>query len=410
MRANLLLAVALFIIVAGSGCGRKSEYQAQKKTDGKKESEKARGSTENAAKKSEQKHSKEKKQVKLSPEALKNAGIKTATVTMHALADTITVTATISHNQDRLFHVTPRITGRIVDVRVSLGSEVKTGSVLAVLDSTELGQAKSEYLKSQTLFELAKANYEREQSLFDQKIAAKKDVLTAEAEYRKAEAETRTLHERLRLYGLSDQAIGTLNNTPSQYALVSPGHGVVVEREMSKGEVIDAGKKVLTVSDLSTVWVLLNIYEKDLARVQRGSAVKFQTESYPGETFGGKVTYIGDIVDPQSRTVPLRVEVPNPKARLKPGMFATAEVATGGSSGRAILISAPAIQKIEGKPAVFVRQQDGSFAKRDVELGRELGGSVEVKSGLKEGEQVVTNGSFTLKSELLKGELAGHED
>jgi cobalt-zinc-cadmium efflux system membrane fusion protein len=297
-----------------------------------------------------------------------------------------------------------------VDVRVGLGSEVKTGGVLAILDSTELGQAKAEYLKTQTLLELAKVNYEREKSLFDQKIAAQKDVLTAEAEYRKTEAEARTLYERLRLYGLSEQAIKNLNNAPSQYALTSPGNGVVVERDMSKGEVIEAGKKVLLISDLSTVWVLLHIFEIDLARVQKGSTVKIQTESYPGEIFVGKVTYIGDVVDPQSRTVALRVEVPNPKARLKPGMFATAEVATGISSRQAILIPAQAIQKIEGKTAAFVQQQDGSFTKRDLELGREFSGQVEVKSGLKEGEQVVTEGSFTLKSELLKAELAGHED
>jgi cobalt-zinc-cadmium efflux system membrane fusion protein len=296
----------------------------------------------------------------------------------------------------------------VVDVRVSVGSDVKQGSVLAVLDSTELGQAKAEYLKAQTLFELAKANYEREKGLFDQKIAAKKDVLVAEAEYRKTEAEVRSLHERLRLYGLPDQAINNLNNSPSQYALTSPGRGVVIERGISKGEVIEASKKVFTISDLSTVWVLLNIYEKDLAKVQKGSAVKIQTESYPEEIFTGKVTYIGDVVDPQTRTVLVRVEIANPRARLKPGMFATAEILTGVSSRQALMIPTSAIQKIQGKPSVFVQEKDGSFGKRELELGRELGGNVEVKSGLEQGELVVIAGAFTLKSELLKEGLEGH--
>jgi cobalt-zinc-cadmium efflux system membrane fusion protein len=408
MRANLFLAAALFVALAGSGCGGKPEDHSENKSKEKHENGKAGGEKDQAEKRGDKKHVERKERVKLSPEALKNTDIKTAPVTTQALADTIAVTATISHNQDRLFHVTPRITGRVVEVRVSLGSEVKKGSVLAVLDSTELGQTKAEYLKAQTLLELAKANYEREKSLFDQKIAARKDVLAAEAEYRKVEAEARTLHERLRLYGLSEQTITNLNHAPSHYLLTSPGPGVVIEREISNGEVIEVGKKVFTISDLSTVWVLLNIYEKDLARVHKGSVVKIRTESYPDETFSGKVTYIGDVVDPQSRTLPLRVAVPNPKGRLKPGMFATAEVVTGISSKQAILIPAPAIQKIEGKPAVFVRQQDGSFAKRDLELGRELGGQVEVKSGVKEGEQVVTEGSFTLKSELLKGKGEAH--
>ena len=143
-------------------------------------------------------------------------------------------------------------------------------------------------------------------------------------------------------------------------------------------------------------------------KCRKAVAVKIQTESYPGEVFTGKVTYIGDIVDPQSRTVPVRVEVPNPKARLKPGMFATAEIVTGASSKQAIMIPSTAIQKIEGKPAVFVQEKDGSFAKRELELGREFGGSVEVKSGLKEGELVVVAGAFTLKSEALKESLEGH--
>jgi cobalt-zinc-cadmium efflux system membrane fusion protein len=156
------------------------------------------------------------------------------------------------------------------------------------------------------------------------------------------------------------------------------------------------------------VWVLLNIHEKDLAKVKQGTTVKIHTESYPGEVFAGKVAYIGNVVDPQTRTVPLRVEVPNPRARLKPGMFATAEVVTGISSTEAIIIPSSAIQKIEGKPSVFVQGKDGSFAKRELELGREFGNSVEVKAGLKEGEQVVVTGAFTLKSELLKEGLEGH--
>lgn len=403
-----MLFVAAVFFFAFLGCGGKKETELESRAEAKKTSEKGKEEKHEDEKKGEQKHAEEKERVKLSPEALKNAGIKTAPAKAEAIAETLAVTATIAHNQDRLFHVTPRITGRVVDVRVSVGSEVKTGTVLAMLDSTELGQTKLEYIKSQTLLELAKGNYEREKSLFDQKIAAKKDVLAAEAEYRKAEAEARSLHERLRLYGLSDQAINNLNNSPSLYTLTSPGPGVVIEREMSKGEVIEAGKKVATISDLSTVWVLLNIHEKDLAKVKQGTTVKIHTESYPGEGFAGKVAYIGNVVDPQSRTVPVRVEVPNPRARLKPGMFATAEVVTGISSTQSIMIPSSAIQKIEGQASVFVQEKDGSFAKRQLDLGREFGNSVEVKAGLKEGEQVVVTGAFTLKSELLKEGLEGH--
>ncbi len=254
--------------------------------------------------------------------------------------------------------------------------------------------------------DLSKANYEREKSLFDQKIAAKKDVLAAEAEYRKVEAEARTLHERLRLYGLSEEAIAKLDSSPSRYVLTAPGPGIVVEKEITLGEVIEAGKKVFTISDLSTVWVLLSVYEKDMAKTKNGTPVRIRTESYAGEVFNGKVAYVGDTLDPQSRTVPVRVVVPNPDRRLKPGMSATAEIETPAASGTALVIPSVAIQKIEGKPVAFVREGEGQFQKRDLELGREIRGRVEVKSGLKEGDHVVTEGSFTLKSELLKETLA----
>ena len=405
---DLLLALGVVIVLLSSGCGEKKEIQAEKKAEAKNQGEKKVVEKHEGEKSGEQKHAEDKERIKLSAEALKNAGIKTAPAKAEALTDTIQVTANIAHNQDRLFHVTPRITGRVVDVRVSVGSEVKTGAVLAMLDSTELGKAKVEYLKTQTLLELARTNYEREKNLFDQKIAARKDVLTAEAEYRRTEAEARMLHERLRLYGLSDQAITNLNHAPSHYFLTAPGAGVVIEKEITQGEVVEPAKKVFTISDLSTVWVLLNIHEKDLAKVKQGTTVKIQTESYPGAVFAGKVAYIGNIVDPQSRTVPVRVVVPNPQARLKPGMFATAEVVTGISSTEAIMIPSSATQKIEGKPSVFLQEKDGSFAKRELELGREFGNSVEVKSGLKEGELVVVTGAFTLKSELLKEGLEGH--
>ena len=380
---RLGLAAMLLLLPA---CGDKGEAKPEKKEAGKAEGHKDR--------------------VVLSPEATKNAGIKVITLKAESLPETIRATAGIVHNQDRLLHVTPRIRGRVVEVYVTVGSEVKGGSSMALLDSTELGEAKADYLKAKTLLDLARANVEREKRLYEQKIAAQKDLQVAQAEERRAEAEVNALHEKLRLYGLSETEITKTDSSPSRYAVVSPGPGVVVEKEITKGEVIEQGKKVFTVSDLSTVWVLLNIYEKDLAQVKKGTSVKIQTETYPGEIFAGKVAYVGDVLDPQNRTAPLRVEVPNPSRRLKPGMFATAEVVTGGASAKGIVIPSSAIQKIEGKPAAFVRQSDGSFARKELQLGKEMSGKVEVKSGLTEGEQVVTEGSFTLKSELLKETLA----
>ena len=388
---SLVVAAMLFVLPA---CGDKGEAEPEKKEAAKTEKKEAGKGKDH------------KDRVVLSPEAMKNAGIKVITLKAESSSETIRATANIAHNQDRTFHVTPRVRGRVVEVYASIGSAVSVGSSLALLDSTELGEARAEHAKAVALLDLAKSNVEREKRLFEQKISPQKDLLAVQAEERRAEVEVRMLHEKLRLYGLSDGEINGSNAAPSRYMVRAPGPGVVFEKEITLGEVIDAGKKVFTISDLSTVWVLLNIYEKDLAKVTRGTSVKIQTESYPGEIFAGKVAYIGDVLDPQNRTVSLRVEVPNPNRRLKPGMFTTAEVVTGGASAKGIVIPSSAIQKIEGKPAAFVQQNDGSFAKRDLDLGKEMGGRVEVKSGLTEGEQLVVEGSFALKSELLKGTLA----
>jgi len=388
---SLVVAVMSFVLPA---CGDKGEAEPEKKEAAKTEKKEAGKGKDH------------KDRVVLSPEAMKNAGIKVITLKAESSSETIRATANIAHNQDRTFHVTPRVRGRVVEVYASIGSAVSVGSSLALLDSTELGEARAEHAKAVALLDLAKSNVEREKRLFEQKISPQKDLLAVQAEERRAEVEVRMLHEKLRLYGLSDGEINGSNAAPSRYMVRAPGPGVVFEKEITLGEVIDAGKKVFTISDLSTVWVLLNIYEKDLAKVTRGTSVKIQTESYPGEIFAGKVAYIGDVLDPQNRTVSLRVEVPNPNRRLKPGMFTTAEVVTGGASAKGIVIPSSAIQKIEGKPAAFVQQNDGSFAKRDLDLGKEMGGRVEVKSGLTEGEQLVVEGSFALKSELLKGTLA----
>jgi membrane fusion protein, heavy metal efflux system len=349
-----------------------------------------------------------KKGIVLSPEALKNAGIQVEPVTLQSPPATIRLTANIAHNLDRMFHVTPRVRGRVVEVYTSIGSVLGAGGPLALLDSTELGEARAEYTKALALLDLAKANVEREKRLFEQKISPQKDLIVAQADDRRAEAEVRMLHEKLRLYGLPDGEINGANTAPSRYIVRAPGPGVVVEKEITPGEVIEAGRKVFTISDLSTVWILVNIFEKDLARVSKNSAVKIQTDSYPDEAFVGKVAYIGDVVDPQNRTVPLRVAVANPNRRLKPGMFATAEVVTGEPSVKAIVIPSEAVQRIEGKPAAFVQLEDGSFVKRDLELGRDLGDRVEVKAGLKEGDRVAITGTFTLKSELLKEGLEEH--
>ena len=397
-----IFVVVLTLSLAMPGCGDKSGSVSEQKAQTK-------GEKAHEEKSHEDKHEKKKEEIVLSAEAVKNLNLATSPASFSPTREKITATANIAHNQDRLFHVAPRIDGRVLELYVSVGSSVSNGQKLALLDSTTMGETKSEYLKTKTLVELAKANYEREKSLFDQKIAAKKDALTAEAEYRKAEAELRSLEEKLKLYGLAQGEIANLETASSQFLITAPGPGVVIEKDISQGEVVGSGKKVFTISDLSTVWIFVDVYEKDLTKIKKGTEVTLSVDAYSGKTFRGTVDYIADVVNPETRAVQVRVKVPNPNRQLKPGMFATATFDAPGadSSKKAAYLPSTAVFDVKGKKVVFVEEASGRFHPKEVEIASVAGNQVEIIKGLKEGDKVVTNGGIYLKSNLLKEEL-GH--
>ena len=396
VRAIRFLAVAmswyLLFLLSISGCGDKgTASQEGRKTD-----------KAEAAEKSGTKDGR----IALTPEVLKNVRFKSAPVTRESFSEAIEVTATIVPNQDRVFNVTPRIRGRVLEVYVSVGSPVSKGANLALLDSTELGEAKAEYLKSKTLLELAKANYDREKSLFEQKIAAQKDALAAEAEYRKAEAEVRSLHEKLHLYGLSDEELSGLEQSrgPSRYYLRSPAPGIVTEKEITLGEVIETGKKVFTVADLSVAWIYLDIYEKDLSKIKVGQRATVRVGGYPEKAFVGKVAYLSGLMDEKTKTVKARVEIANPDRLLKPGMFADARIQTGAATEKKITVPKEAVFLLDDGSVVFI-EKDGAFFPRRVETGKEAGGRIEILNGISEGEKVVVEGGYYLKAEILKSQM-----
>ncbi|MBI3797075.1 MAG: efflux RND transporter periplasmic adaptor subunit [Deltaproteobacteria bacterium] len=352
--------------------------------------------------------------VRLSPAALRSLTLKIAPVERRPLTEDVRVTAVIKPNENRLAHVGPRIAGRVVEVRKLLGDTVKEGDVLAVLDSVELGKAKADYLKFQALTSVQEKNYQRARRLFEQQISSQKEVLEAEAAYLSAKAEFEAAHATLHLYGLSNKDTHRLTwqakEPISQFPLRSPFSGIVAEKDLTIGEVMSPERSVYTIADLSTLWIQLDVYEKDLAKVQVGQDVGLTTESYPQENFHGSVTYIGSLLNEATRTALARVEIPNPQGLLKPGMFATAIISAqehGATAG--LIIQESAVQRVEEETVVFISRGDGMFSKRRVVLGKKGDGWVEIREGMQEGEQVVTEGSFTLKSELLKASLAGEE-
>ncbi len=351
--------------------------------------------------------------IALSGEARQTVSFQIVTVQRRGLEQEIRTTAVIEPNENRLAHISPRIPGRVVEVKAFLGDAVKTGHILAELDSLELGQAKAAYLTAQAHREVAQAHYQREERLFRQQISAEKEYLAARGEFLRADTQWKAARETLRLLGLRDREIEQLNwrggkQPLSRFPLLAPFAGIVVEKHLTIGELLKPEDQPYTIADLSALWVLLDIYEKDLNHIRLGAQARLVVDAYPGESFQGTITYVSDLLDKTTRTARARVEIANPDRRLKPGMFATATVAAMIPHATEVLaIPAAAVHRVREQPVAFVQEAEGVFVPRRLKLGRAAGGYVEILEGLTEGELVVTEGGFYLKSALLREEMGG---
>ncbi len=337
----------------------------------------------------------------LSAEEIETAGIRVEDLEMKPLADQVVLTATIRANQDRIAHVAPRVSARVDKSVANLGDTVKAGQALAILDSLELGEAHSANRQAQSQFSLAKADFERAEKLKADEIIPEKDFLRARSEYEKARAALRAADDRLRLldgdHRASDQG------STSLFPLRAPFAGTITEKRAVVGELAQPDKSLFTVADLSNLWIEANLFEKDLSRVRLGARAIVTVSAYPEETFQGRLTYISSTVDKETRAVPARVEVPNPDRRLKPEMFATAAIATGGTTS-ALTLPQSAVLLVNGQSMAFVREEDG-FEPRAVELGEKVGNRVVIRGGIKPGEAVVVAGAYALKARLLKSQI-----
>jgi len=353
----------------------------------------------------------EEGKVTMTAEMQKQNGVVVAPAKKQRLAGTISATGKVEANADRIAHVSPRISGKIVEVRASLGDSVSAGQALASLDSVELGEALNRYHQSKTKLALAQSNMDRIKALVEKKIAARKDILQAETDYKMAQSELHTDEERLSLYGVSASELQGEGHKRPLLPVKSPIGGIITEKHAIVGELSDPSKSLYTVADLSSVWVLVDINEKDLAKIRKGQTATVMVGAFPDLKLKGRITYIADLVNESTRTVKARIEVANPGRKLKPEMFATAELALASDAPPVLAVLAvpeEAVQELEGKKLLFVTENGTEFERRPVELGRAAVGMVEITGGLKEGERYAVKGGFVLKSEIKKGELEGH--
>ncbi|MBI5191006.1 MAG: efflux RND transporter periplasmic adaptor subunit [Nitrospirae bacterium] len=341
-------------------------------------------------------------------ETQKKSGITVAVAGKAPLGGSITSTGKVEADGDRVAHVAPAVTGRIASVSASLGDYVKSGQTLARVESIEAGEALARYEQAKARAGLAAANLDRVKLLVEKKIAARKEILAAETEHLNAMSEVRAEERRLSLYGVSGDDIRKASGGRVLVPVQSPLSGTITEKHVVPGEYAGAGSPMFSVSDLSNVWVQVDVHEGDVPKVRKGQAAAVKANAFPDKPFKGRVTYIADSVDEATRTVRARVEVANPERLLKPEMFVTVELTLPAEGPEALSVPADALMEHEGGAIIYVTEDGMSFAPREVVLGRRSGGMAEVVSGLDEGEKYASSGVFIIKSEFGKGELGEH--
>lgn len=345
--------------------------------------------------------------LRLKPEAVAAAGIEVRPVVRGKFQLHREFPATVQPNENELAAVTTLVRGRVVEVYVDFGADVKKGTPLALLHSTDLGLAEASYLKAGARLHEAELAFERARDLLEHKAISLAEFQKREAEVKTARAEAREGRSRLDLLGVPAQEIQRLDREHTirpDVSLRSPFAGRVILRDITRGEVVETTQKLFTVADLSDVWVVGNVPEKDVRFVHRDQPMEARVSAYPDEVFQGKVTYVGDVLDPATRTMRVRVTVPNPDRRLKPEMFATVRMYSS-SPSEVLTIPLAAVQRDGRGTMVFVQLDPQQFEARPVKLGEERGDVVAVLGGLQEGEQVVIKGAFVLKSEAEKHKI-----
>ena len=321
--------------------------------------------------------------------------IKVESVEPTDAAPAVRLTGKIGFDENHTQRVASPIDGRATKILVELGQKVHPGQALVELTSPQVSSLQAEAQKSLQDMDIASKGLERAQKLKLDGAISEKEAAQAEADYHKAKSDTARAQAQLKSLGVSP------SDPTVSAALSAQIGGTIVERNTLVGQEVraDSAQPLFTISNLDVVWVLVDVYEQDLGLVQQGANVKLHVPAYPGETFDGKVEHIGDVVDPNSRTVKLRCTVPNPAAKLKPEMFATVELAEAAGK-KVVMLPASAILTDSESTQVIVAGDDHVYRKRVVTVGPERDGRVRILDGLKQGEKVVTLGAIFLKRDI----------
>lgn len=353
----------------------------------------------------------------LKAESIKEIGLTLSVAEVKPIVGNMTIPAKLLPNQDLEAQVGSLVQGRVREVFVKVGDYVKEGQELMHIEGLEVGEIKSNFIKAKAQLKFAEANFQRQKSLVEQKVGSQKAFLEAQSEYDKAVAEFNAEDKRIHSVGLTDTDLEKFvehaplekeSHSGGVLPIKSPIAGIVVERNVVIGQLVDASTTAFRIINTSTLWADGQVYEKDVPRLSGKPGVTLTVTAFPDEVFHGRVIYVSPIVDEHTRTITIRASIPNRNGQLKPQMFGELHVPTGGDT-RGLVIPAESVQKEDSNMYVFVAISDTTFERRGVSLGTAFDSMVEVKDGITPGERVVTKGSFQLKSELMKEALEGGE-
>ncbi len=297
------------------------------------------------------------------------------------------------------------------EVPRQLGDTVRAGAPLAVIESSEIARAEAAYHVAFSKADLSRSQLARETSLRNQKITPEQDFQSARQAATEADIELRAAERKLTLLGVNVKTIGSASHTDPglvRVPVTAPIDGTLIEKHVAVGNQVTDATTLFRIANLDRVWVIASVFEKNMGQVAIGQKAIITLTAYPGREFEGQVTWIADIVDEKTRTLRVRIEVENKERALRPGSFARVKIDTA-SSKEVLAVPALAVQRQKAEQIVFVAMGDGLFSRREVTVGARSRDTVEILSGLEAGEQVVTQGSFTLKSELEKAGFADHD-
>jgi cobalt-zinc-cadmium efflux system membrane fusion protein len=386
---TMLVCAACLMLVA---CGRRTEDAARPPAA--------------ASAAAEAPHEEDPNTVEVGEGMLRDLRITTRVVESRAGGDLVVLLGELAVDERTYAEVGTPGAARITRVRASAGETVEAGETLAELNSPELGRERAAYLSARARLALAESALERKRSLAAEKIAPLREVQEAESAVGEARAALRASAAAIAAFGVEPPTDDGALATSSAFVLRAPMAGTVIERTAVVGQLLDPAVPAFRIGNLSTLWLTVHAFERDAVRIRRGVPARVSFPALPGQDFEGTVAMVGRHVERASRTVPVRIDVQNARGVLRPGMSATATLPVGETGGAVLTVPVASVQRVRNEWCVFLPKDDRHFEIRRIGRGRDLGGDVEVLSGLRAGETVVVAGAFLLKAQAEKGDAA----